>query len=349
MSDEEISSFSNKKFQFSHKEQILLILFYYSMFLFILLVSRLLLNNLYVYSFNTINDYNPYLICYNCYTDYLHMYYTNFKILALIVILVYLISPLIYIIYKKKVVLKEFKALKYDGILLYGTSVLFLIFSAILYSSLPLLSIDSFQPYSLVDLHYANIMGTLPVINKALFALDLLILSWIVLGICLLVFWKHTWIIVQMKKISVLKEKIYYQKTMNMLKSSELADLFVKKFILLQSDEIKAVIPQATAKNLTDLMTNIFKTDIRRLYKIFEINGIEIKSNKALMDYTVKAASPLILELKEKLTLHLTEQLFNKNIDPGNLQADLSVLWPSINKILLQWESLTEKIDFTLY
>ena len=132
---------------------------------------------------------------------------------------------------------------------------------------------------------------------------------------------------------------LYYKKTKNSLLSSDLVDSLIKQFFLLQTNEIRSILPTLTPLNLRVHLKNIIEQDYDRLKKLCQYNGIEIKSDKALVDFAMTIAEPLVFCLEPVLRSQFTSQLLNKNTDLKLLHANADDLWLNINKILLQWKS----------
>ena len=196
------------------------------------------------------------------------------------------------------------------------------------------------------------VIGFLYIINMQLYQyhvqfIFLALGGWICLGIFVLSLVYRTKIMHIYQRYFNVINIIFYHKTLQSLQGSESAEFYTKQFIVLQAETIKEILPKATPKNVKILFRTILIADILRLQKVYEFNNIPAKSTKAIVEYAMKISFPLIINLEHALQQHLTEQLLNKRRDPETIQTDLTILWPIVNKFLLQWESVTDRFYLT--
>lgn len=233
----------------------------------------------------------------------------------LLIILIYLIFPLPYNLYKYKVYQHSKKILLVRIFITYFPSSILIWFL-----------------YIISNVIYTSDLRIIPILG----------IAWIGIGILFLAFLYRTKVIHFYQRYFNIIDRLFYHKILHILQNSEPAEFFAKQFIILQTEAIKEMLPRATLKTLKPLFRTILIADILRLQKMYEFNNIPAKSTKAVLDYVMEISSPLIINLELALRQHLTEQLLKRH-DPATVQADINVLWPIVNKVLLQWESVTDK------
>ena len=123
------------------------------------------------------------------------------------------------------------------------------------------------------------------------------------------------------------------------LRDNYQAVYFAKKFIIIQSKSIKAILPGLLPSNVSPSIKNILSNDIERLQQLFHYNHIRTYSKTATLKFAMKIADPIIKDLQLTLEQHLTEELLKENNDAKNLSINIDNLWKKVEKIMVNWES----------
>lgn len=132
----------------------------------------------------------------------------------------------------------------------------------------------------------------------------------------------------------------YYQYRVNTYSNDFRAIYFAKKFIIVQSDEIKSILPGILPETISNSLKGIFEKDLNRMQQLFRYNHIKGYSKEATLKFVMKIAEPIIQDLRVTLEQHLTEELLLiKSTKDNDRSVNLDSLWDKVNKIMIQWES----------
>jgi Skp family chaperone for outer membrane proteins len=83
----------------------------------------------------------------------------------------------------------------------------------------------------------------------------------------------------------------------------------------------------------------LFKADLDRLKRLFKINNIRTFSDSAIVNRTMKLATPVIQDIKVILQQYITQELLKEDTKSKEFTINVDDLWEKVSKALAQFQS----------
>ncbi len=114
---------------------------------------------------------------------------------------------------------------------------------------------------------------------------------------------------------------------------------FAKKFVVIQTYSMKNILPGTHPSQLHKTVKNLFKSDLDRMYQLYQLNHIKFHSKRAILTFVMRVAEPIITDLQLTLEQHLTEELLKVSNNSKDLQINMDDLWKKSEKVITNWQS----------